>query len=292
MHEQFAPPKNRLKSRSTVCGWNGKLLLRISIGALVVWSLDVQASQAQYATPLSQIVRHTSAIVEGTVDRIENEYTDQTGPWTRVYLRSLKVHRGKVAQGEQPNRLSFVQRGGKRPGGDLVVSTNVTFVIGETYLFFFSNSGWIIAPYHSLPLRIADIAGRKILLGEHQRAVTGINTSAPEFSGAPLFDDIHATLFPTEPRTDSFVRRPQSTVPVKAMSVQAFLNGLDTSLAPLGVRANGVFQPEPSTRSRRIQLTPHKGYGPPPSQAEQEKADLEPGGPETGPSAPSNEEDN
>jgi hypothetical protein len=184
----------------------------------------------------------TAAIVEGTASQISSEYTEQTGPWTRLEFTDVVVHRGRI--GAEP--LAFVQRGGLYPDGRrLKVSHVPEFVAGARYLMFLRNTRWNLSPIvGGYALRV-DAEG---LIGQQGGVLMRFSESGPSYSPR-LFSQPDMNGSPPARLLDR-------TLPSQIMSTGDVLDAVDVQLAIWNRSIEGDFYNEPARRERRRRVAP------------------------------------
>ena len=182
------------------------------------------------------VIGQTAAIVEATVQRIGTEFADTTGPWTRVELKDVVVHRGKALA------TSLVHVGGSYPDGTkLSVSHVPTFAEGERYLLFLRNTSWYLSPIvGSYAFRLVKEDGKELLISAEGSAVIRF-----DLEGAVLSDRI----FETHDLWKGPVRLVDRGAPEHAFGVQALLREVDRHAKALGSSIGGTFYGEPPSRA-------------------------------------------
>jgi hypothetical protein len=193
--------------------------------------------KATAVTDLRSAVDQTAAVVEGTVSKIDYEYTDADGPWTVITFSDVKARHGKSAQ-----EISVRQFGGRLPNGQYIVASHLpVFVEGKRYIMFLRNTAWNMSPIvGDFALRLETVNGKEMLVNTDGKAVVGfasggIETSAPVFDvpvpdgAAPQANQLGVADLEREPLDRS-----------------GFFKALDTNLKSLGIGVKGSVQSRPA----------------------------------------------
>jgi len=69
---------------------------------------------------LQRAVEQTAAVIEGLVFDIQYDYSDEAGPWTRVFLSNVRV-----LVGDAPSTVEIRHFGGPLPSGRFMVALSV-----------------------------------------------------------------------------------------------------------------------------------------------------------------------
>jgi hypothetical protein len=210
------------------------------------------AAEPAEATNALSILTQTAALVEGEVTAMTTEYTEETGPWTRIDFSKVKVHRGSLPA-RAPSGLSILQKGGDYPDGRrLHVSDMPTFAVGKRYVIFLRNTAWSLSPVVGLSaLRVEAEGNRELLIGAGGGALEGFSSAGMGFSRA---------LFSTPGRHEILpAKLPEAVAPAAAMGVNALLAQVDAQLSARGLALSGKFFDEPVTRSRHTAVVPSNG---------------------------------
>lgn len=176
----------------------GRAALAAALGAMLsAGAAQAQPAQAPFAravpagtaapravTDLASAVAQTAAVVEATVAELHHEYNDAEGPWTRVVLSDVKVHRGVA-----PKALELWQFGGVLPNGRLMVAAELpVFSKGQRYVLFLRNTAWNVSPVVGpLAFRVENVDGAEALVSSDGQALIGLGAQGPAY-GAALFE--------------------------------------------------------------------------------------------------------
>ena len=146
-------------------------------------------------SPLRRASRGPSATCKGPSSRrprsskgwsstSSTDYSDEAGPWTRVFLSNVRV-----LFGDAPSTVEIRHFGGPLPSGRLMVAAELpVFVHGKEYIVFLRNGEWNVSPVvGDLALRVEPWGGGEVLVNSDGQAVTRVGAGGVEF-GPTLFD--------------------------------------------------------------------------------------------------------
>jgi hypothetical protein len=186
---------------------------------------------------LQSAVDQTASVIEGTVTAITPEYSDNLGPWTAVTLSNVTAHFGSA-----PSEVTIRQFGGPLPNGKtLLVIDQTRFVMGKRYVVFMRNTRWNLSPVVSrYALRVEAIGGREVLVGEHGRLATALDSTGVALS-EPAFDEPdlnggNPTLLPGSASASSG----------PSLDRGAFIDALRSHLAAHGLSVRGTHVEHPA----------------------------------------------
>jgi hypothetical protein len=211
-------------------------------------------------------VQQTAAVVEGTVQTLDPEFAEDTGPWTRVTLTGVVVHFGEAPA----EKLSFVRRGGQYPDGrTLHLSHSPEFVRGAHYLVFLRNTSWNLTPV------VGEYAfrfekgedGRELLIAPDGGVVVDFDADGPVVSAA-LFSPQDMNGSPPE-------RLKEVPLPRQTLDSRTLLKSVQAFLAATGLKISGTFYDEPATRAKRLPVALKPGDPPGPDSEEPSQPDRE-----------------
>jgi hypothetical protein len=197
----------------------------------------LSARKPEAVVDLQSTVRQTAAIVEGTVARIDHDYSEAEGPWTRVTLADVKAHFGNA-----PDTLELRHFGGPLPNGRAVVAAELpAFVAGKRYVVFLRNTAWNLSPVvGELALRAESFGGREVLVNSDGLAVTGIGKRGVEF-GSALFENL-----PFDGSAPKALKRSLAAMPHQPLDRNAFVQAMASAVSTNGLAVGGTFYGQPA----------------------------------------------
>lgn len=209
---------------------------------------DVQAQDVRSTLPiagstpvpiddLQRAVQQTAAVIEGLVTDIQYDYSEEEGPWTRVFISNVRVLFGSA-----PSIVEIRHFGGPLPNGRLMVAAELpVFVLGKEYIVFLRNGAWnVSAVVGDLALRAETWAGTEVLVNSDGQAVTKVGAGGVEV-GPALFDGPQRDG--SAPKT--LVNTLQS-FESKPLDRQGFVESLKSALAAQGLSVAGTFADRPA----------------------------------------------
>lgn len=213
-------------------------------------------------------IRQTSAVIEGTIEALDAEFADDTGPWTRVTFSDVKVHFGKLPL----EKLSFVRRGGEYPDGRmLLVSHSPEFVRGGRYLVFLRNTSWNLTPVvgeYAFRFEKAE-DGRELLIAPDGGAVIDFDAEGPRVSEA-LYAPLDLNGSPPE-------RLKEIPLPKQTLDARSLVKSVEAFLSATGLEITGPFFDEPVTRAKVLPVAMMPGDKPGEDSDKPSEADRDPG---------------
>jgi hypothetical protein len=200
-------------------------------------TLPLEATTPGPVDDLQRAVEQTAAVIEGLVFDIQYDYSEEAGPWTRVFLSNVRV-----LFGDAPSTVEIRHFGGPLPSGRLMVAAELpVFVRGKEYIVFLRNGEWNVSPVvGDLALRVEPWGGAEVLVNSDGQAVTRVGGGGVEV-GPTLFDG---------PQRDGSA--PQTLVNVlpsfesKPIARLEFVKSLQDSLAAGGLTVAGKFTDRPA----------------------------------------------
>jgi hypothetical protein len=188
---------------------------------------------------LQSAMRQTAAVVEGVVTDIHYDYSEQEGPWTRVFMSSVRVLLGSA-----PSTVEISQFGGPLPNGRLMVAAELpVFVLGKTYIVFLRNNTWNVSPVvGDLALRVETVAGSEVLVNSDGQPVTKLGAGGVEV-GAALFEGPERIGSPPKALTDDL-----RSFNGKPLDRQRFVESLQSTMGTQGLNVAGTFSDRPTGR--------------------------------------------
>ncbi len=216
----------------------------------VVQQPIVAASAQIQARPIRgfrDLVEQTAALVEGVITRVENEYSEDTGPWTVYVLNEVVSHLGTVGRG-----VCIRQAGGTYPDGRRSFPSSFTpMAVGGRYVVFLRNTKWHLSPVlGGLAFRVEQLLdGTEVLVDSEGGILEDVTAN-----GVTLSDQAF-------PRTDlqggidGMVN--VRAVPRLPMSRKRLVAQVLQTMAKDGLRVRGMFKDTPEQPSADSVL--HRG---------------------------------
>jgi hypothetical protein len=148
------------------------------------------------------VLRASSAIVEGTVVDVSYSYNESAGPRTVARLDDLVVHAGSI---DDKEGIVLETLGGPLPNGNyLHVPELARLTRGTRYLAYLHSREWFYSPVvlsHAYRLEYSDELKDDVLISQGGNVVVGIDPGEPQLSDQGVFIGTFDFIDPFRPRT-------------------------------------------------------------------------------------------